>query len=1004
MRISVTVLGRTIFCISILLVSFIPTSNAQQAKQDSLDQNYQRELPRIKPTEPGDALKTFKVADGYKIELAAAEPLVADPIAMAFDASGNLFVIEMRGYSENEKENLGRVRLLIDLDKDGKFDESYVYADGLSWPTAIACWDGGVFVGAAPDIFYFKDTNGDHKSDQKRNVFTGFKRSNVQGLMNTFRWSMDHRIEGATSSSGASVTNGDGSKIVLSGRDFAFDPKTAFNSKRRKMISVSGGGQHGWDFNQWGEKFVCSNSDHVQWVAYEDRYVARNPFVFAPRSRKSIASDGPQAEVFRISPVEPWRIVRTRLRVQKLVPGPVEGGGRAAGYFTGSTGLTIFRGSGWKNEHYGLAIVADVGSNLIHRKQLQRNGIEYRATRMDKASEFVASKDIWFRPVQFANGPDGALYVADMYREVIEHPKSLPPIIKKHLDLNSGRKRGRIYRIVRSDFVQPKIPDLQNASTLELVESLKTKNLWHRETASRLLHEKSSTTRIELLRKQLSSSKDAESIQWTLAALNETGKLTAKDLMPLLSHSSEHVKVAAIRTAEKMLDDSKYLFEGVAALSNDKSPIVRKQLAFSLGESSSNPNIPVALSKIIRHSSEDSASDQSWIKFAILTSVSKSSNKLIELLADETDSAKTYELIRELIRSDLSRQQTQKKILEIFAKLSLKHPKIFERLIVDLRIGKQSSIAADLSRISNGKSSEIIESTLSESKNVANAKTGAIGERISAINRLKIGDFKFNKPTIESLLQTDQPTAIQIAAIDLARSYATADSARLIIALYPSFTPKVKRSASDACFSRSNWAKLLLDDVRAGKIKKTELYVSAAASKSVRTELEKLFGAGNSDRKELVERYLKVVSRKGDTGRGQKVFVKHCASCHKIGNEGKEIGPNLLAATGRGSEFLITNIIDPNREVNPDFLTYLVTKDGVTHSGMISSESASTIELTTAENKRIEILRVDIEEMTNSGLSLMPEGLEKEIDTDAMVHLLQFLRDAAKAKNIKTEK
>src|SRR6185436_13688153 len=159
----------------------------------------------------------------------------------------------------------------------------------------------------------------------------------------------------------------------------------------------------------------------------------------------------PQAEVFRTSPLEPWRIVRTRLRVTGAAVGPIEGGGRAGGYFTGATGTTMYRGDAWPAEFVGQSFTGDVGSNIVHRKILKPDGVGFIADRADPGREFVASTDNWFRPAQFANGPDGNLYIIDVYREVIEHPLSLPPEIKQHLDLTSGRDRGRIYRVARKD-------------------------------------------------------------------------------------------------------------------------------------------------------------------------------------------------------------------------------------------------------------------------------------------------------------------------------------------------------------------------------------------------------------------------------------------------------------------------------------------------------------------------------------------------------------------------
>ncbi len=185
---------------------------------------------------------------------------------------------------------------------------------------------------------------------------------------------------------------GRGSPVSISGRDFAFDPRT------HELEATSGGCQHGMCFDEWGRKFVCSNSSHIQLVMFEDRYLRRNRYLAAPAARQIIAADGGQAEVFRISPVEPWRLVRTRLRVAGQVPGPIEGGGRAAGYFTSATGVTIYTGDAWPEEYRGLAIIGDVGSNIVHRKRLLPDGVGLKAVRMDEKKEFLASSDIWFRP------------------------------------------------------------------------------------------------------------------------------------------------------------------------------------------------------------------------------------------------------------------------------------------------------------------------------------------------------------------------------------------------------------------------------------------------------------------------------------------------------------------------------------------------------------------------------------------------------------------------------
>lgn len=406
------------------------------------------ELPRIPPRTPEESLKMIRTIDGFKVELVAAEPLVLSPVAIDFDEDGRVFVCEMIDYPFPSDEPLGSIAVLEDVNNDGRLDKRTVLADKLHWPTAVLCYDGGCFIASAPDILYLKDTDGDGKADVRKTIFTGFGKENVQGLINSFRWGIDCRIHGATGTNGGSVRRADlpvgenNKPINLRGRDFSFDPR------KLDLRPESGGAQHGMCFDDFGRKFVSSNSDHIQQIVYDDRYAGLNPYVQLPPARVSIAADGPQAEVFRISPVERWRIVRTRMRISGEVKGIVEGGGRPAGYFTGATGVTIYRGDAFPQAFRGNAFVGDVGSNLIHRKILKpTDGVLFRAERADEGREFLASEDIWFRPAQFANAPDGTLWVLDVCREVIEHPASLPDEIKKHLDLTSGRDRGRIFRV-----------------------------------------------------------------------------------------------------------------------------------------------------------------------------------------------------------------------------------------------------------------------------------------------------------------------------------------------------------------------------------------------------------------------------------------------------------------------------------------------------------------------------------------------------------------------------
>ena len=324
-----------------------PSTNAWQATSATVSTEgglAEVKLDRVPAKPIDDVLRSLQMLPGFEIELVAAEPLVQDPVAFAFDARGRLLVIEMLDYSEQDKESLGRLRRLEDKDQDGQMDRVETLLERLSWPTALALVQDGVLIAAAPDLYWLDVSMKKHASAAKPEVWaTGFGRSNVQGLINSFRWGLDQRWHATTSSNGGEIRGlltVDALPVRL--QDIAIDPRT------RQLGTIPGGGQHGMDFNAFGDKFVSSNSDHFQQVIAWQYPAWTTQVLSKPLTlRRSMALDGPQAEVYRASPVEAWRTWRTELRVTGKVPGIVEGGGRAAGYFTGATGVVIYDGDQW---------------------------------------------------------------------------------------------------------------------------------------------------------------------------------------------------------------------------------------------------------------------------------------------------------------------------------------------------------------------------------------------------------------------------------------------------------------------------------------------------------------------------------------------------------------------------------------------------------------------------------------------------------------------------------
>jgi putative membrane-bound dehydrogenase-like protein len=270
-----------------------------------------RELPRIRPLEPAAALSSFRIHPGFHLEQVAAEPMVINPVSACYDADGRLYVVEMCGYPYPEKTPTGRVARLEDRDGDERFDNRTVFLDGLSWPTGVVPHDDGVFVAVAPDLLYAKDANGDGVADVKKAMFTGFGTENVQGLFNGLLWGPDGWIYGVTSSNGGEIKNlsrTGAQPVSVRGRDFRFRPDgSAFEA-------VSGGGQFGHSFDDWGHRFTCSNSNHIRQIVIPAHDLERNPALTPPSVVVDIPAEGPAAPVYRISPPEPWRLVRTRQR------------------------------------------------------------------------------------------------------------------------------------------------------------------------------------------------------------------------------------------------------------------------------------------------------------------------------------------------------------------------------------------------------------------------------------------------------------------------------------------------------------------------------------------------------------------------------------------------------------------------------------------------------------------------------------------------------------------
>lgn len=954
--------------------------------------DFKAELPRILPTPPEKALSTFQVADGYEMQLMASEPLIGTPVAIEWDATGRLFVCEMRGYSEDRDDAISTIGRLEDTDNDSVFDKRTDFATGLFWPTAIFPYDGGLFVADAPDLLYLKDTNNDDKADIREVVLTGFGTSNVQGLLNSMRWGLDNRIHIACSSVGGKIRspNSRDPPVDIRGRDIAFDPVTY------EFEITTATAQHGMCFDDWGRKFSSANSDHIIQVMYEDRDISRNPFLKAPSAKASIAADGPQAEVFRTSPVEPWRVVRTRLRVQGQAKGPIEGGGRAAGYFTGATGITIYRGDAWAEADHGIAIVGDVGSNLVHRKRLSGNALPFTANRIDQESEFITSTDNWFRPSQFANGPDGCLYVVDTYREVIEHPKSLPPEIKQHLDLTAGRNRGRIYRVFPQNHSPRSMPNLKAATTSELVELLNHANAWHRETSARLLVERKDEAAVPLLEQLVRQSESPLGRLHALSVLEGFESLTAQTLLPVLHDDHPQVRRHAVRFAtSNHLWPQPDFVKAAQKLAVDSAEEVRIQLAWGMYQvpSTDRANILTTIALAPQHSK--------WTDVAIQSSVGDCGVDIFEKLCRQPSSNEMasgdlmHSLADQMKRQDHPEQQLR--ALTALADVPGHQARFYIPIYAALMPANQKVSINDPQILQDAQ--QRFSLLLQESVQLATDNTRSVSDRIQAIRNLSFADWATIATPLRQLVDTREVFDVRQATLQVLSQFQHPEVSDILLKQFDTFSPALQRRSLQILVSRNQFHTPLIQAIQHELLSNKDLTVAQwrQLTKSKQPDVAGFAGKvvqtfSNSSRTDVIQNYQSALTLNASISQGKEVFRTQCSICHKADGIGKEIGPNLAAMKAKGPNSILVNVLDPNQEVNPQYLNFnVITSGGLTISGMIESEGSSSIILRKSDGTSTTILRSEIEELTNTHKSLMPEGLERTISQQNMADLIAFL-------------
>ena len=1018
------------------------------------------------PLSPEESLKHLVLADpNLVIEIVAAEPEVIDPVAIQFDEHGRLWVVELSDYPngpEPGKPPLSRIKLLEDKDGDGRFETAHIFADKLLFATGVQPWDGGVIVTLAGEVAYFKDTDGDHKADVRETWFTGFAQANPQLRANHPTFGPDGWIYVANGlrggnvisvkkdwpsrlgtparpsdksndkESGKSAQPTEPQSVSLTGRDFKFDPLTG------RYEAISGNGQFGMTFDAWGNRFVCDNRHPCRHVIFEEDFIKRCPHVAFPAVVHDVIPADDKNRVFPLTSA--WTTSNLH-----------------AGTFTASCGVTVYTGDWLPEEFRGNVFVCEPTGNLVQRAILEPDGVTFKSRnpyqrssvapqpRFPNASptstnnstsnsqttpndesrswndratgtqEFLASRDDWFRPVDLQNGPDGALYVVDMYRAVIEHPEWVPDELKKRPDTWLGNDKGRIYRIRPKGKWGNRPQNVGVSKSLE--ELIDSKNGWHRMTAARLRR-----------------AGPYQDVAWRADAKTDEGKCLAIQLEPKTvigdqtyqvwdnytqSNAWVQGRLASLARFSSWSKNDKELFVISTLHTGDEEDrsISRKYGAIEVAYFRSED---FDWTGYLQEATAENANDY-WIRLALVGAVGADDAwQFIDLAISQWDVrpefwnqsglAEEVMMFGEVVGNRADIEEVGSAISRLSRKRAAPAERVFElnaSAVIGIANGLSrrgqslNQILPKLSGDTRMALESIFDSALQQIESLSDGSPEAT-KRIQLLLRLlrhapsaKVGVI------VKKLAETSTDQTLRFAAVESFASFRNSEVDAWLVERYRSETPAIRRAILAALFASKERQLRLLEAIEQGQIAATELgpvqanQLTQSKDETVRERAKTILAAAApASRKEVLDAYQPALSLKADPKRGRELFVKNCSTCHRVDNVGVNVAPDISDTRTKKPEQLLLDIVDPNKAIDANYFAYAVAlKDGTVQSGVISAETATSITLKQPEGKVLTLLRSDIEELRNTGLSLMPVGLEKNVDQQAMADLIFWLKN-----------
>ena len=948
------------------------------------------------PLNAAEALQSIRVPDGFRVELIASEPMVKDPINVAFSPDGSAWVVEMADYPLGSDEG-GRIKRLRDTDGNGTLDSVELFLTGLSYPTSVMPWRDGAIVIAAPDVLFARDTNGDGVADEREVLLSGIAESNPQHRASGFAVGLDGWLN---------FTSGESTKELVSHRanktysvqhhDIAWNPDTG------ELRATAGDTQFIRARDDFGNWFGNSNSYPMYQFVVDSRY----------QTEASIAGDSKQHLLTPAVAPPVFPRSRTVDRFNDLF---------AFNRFTSACSSMIVRTPGLGQEMLGAALVCEPVHNLVARFRVKPAGSSFVGERFeaDKSFDFFTSTDPFCRPVRAVNAPDGTVWILDMSRQVIEHPEWIPTAWQERLNVRSGEKLGRIYRVYHEGFspkpLAPVVSRLNDLKSTEVLPKLASDNGAIRELAQLTLMwcEKKAkspdTVAIATGLHRMAFEHPNPAVRaGAIGCLTSTGALAASDLISALDDRDPRVVRVALELSEPLLGSSdpstaELRKQIVASAEKDRGPQVDLQwllTTLALTPSETEGKLASVAARSIENSwiirSLSLCQDPAQAKqlcAGLLSAASRPSGLPNSVFADiQQCTSRLWSRLGPDAQSSLLNEHFG--VLPANSNSALTPPQL---LLLTAYSESKGDAKPDKAR----QAVDLVLRKITENSLVRMMNDEAPeAERLVLINLLGCGlvTEEQSLQAVAKLVDARQLPAVQEAALLAARRINSAQVGAMLIRLWPRLTAEARSVAATSLLTRKPWVEQLVAALEKGDIKPTDLDVATGqqlksyGDRKIRTRCELVFGKPTA-RATVVTQFMTEMPKNAKPEDGKQFFAENCAVCHRPAEGKPMVGPSIDNLGHWSVEQWVTAILDPNRAIEPKFHQYtLLTADGQVLAGVIQQRTAQSVRLAAVDGSEREVALANIEEIRDTGVSLMPEGLETKLTPEKLAALIAFLR------------